>query len=575
MQKLALEKDDTLESTNRLLHDLERKLSVGSASSGYTATSHGSVVRNTANAGLASHSIQSSVLRYLQSSDFDANAVYADRQQKFATTFGREYSPVSRSSSERIRESDTESSRMDLRADSDERSEREEEMERIERGEGGKGGKGGKAGAADQTAQHPADPPETPEQHYDAVYSDSDPLGDILDDSGEASGDASDASGSDAHSDFHNFDSPDAHSDADLYGDFYDDDFDPLPPSPPRSPPRDLDPAKLYGLYDFSGPDPSHCTLARDEPVVLVDDSDSYWWLVRKMTRAERAELAQKRGLSPPPPDADDGKVGFVPAECLETHVERLARLNCFRNEELERGLLPGRDVPRRAASRKQVTFEGVADLNWDDEDVGFSYYQENMAAKSEIAAGDIPSAAVGAESDVLSDIFSDTPLVVEKRTGRKDGRDGRNEGNAESFEKTGATETGSRESVGKSQNRVGTSEDASTSENSASTSENSASTSENSVSASEYSASTASLNCEVPQPASEKPNGISSGDSAPDGRAVSQADASSPSASTGQVADPKRRRRRRKKPVHDMFSPILGKLDELTEKLAELEHFL
>ena len=221
------------------------------------------------------------------------------------------------------------------------------------------------------------------------------------------------------------------------------------------------------------------------------------------------------------------------------------------------------------------MTFEGVADLNWDDEDVGFSYYQENMAAKSEIAAGDIPSAAVGAELDVLSDIFSDTPLVVEKRTGRKDGRDGRNEGNAESFEKTGATETGSRESVGKSQNRVGTSEDASTSENSASTSENSASTSENSVSASEYSASTASLNCEVPQPASEKPNGISSGDLAPDGRAVSQADASLPSASTGQVADPKRRRRRRKKPVHDMFLPILGKLDELTEKLAELEHFL
>ncbi|ODQ79866.1 hypothetical protein BABINDRAFT_161544 [Babjeviella inositovora NRRL Y-12698] len=85
--------------------------------------------------------------------------------------------------------------------------------------------------------------------------------------------------------------------------------------SPPRSPPRELDPDKLYALYDFSGPDPLHCNIARDEPVKLINDEDNYWWLVRRLS---------------------DNKVGFAPAEVLETYGERLARLNCWKNEEIE-----------------------------------------------------------------------------------------------------------------------------------------------------------------------------------------------------------------------------------------------
>lgn len=126
------------------------------------------------------------------------------------------------------------------------------------------------------------------------------------------------------------------------------DDLDLLPPSPPRSPPLDIDPEKLYGLYEFAGPDPLHCTLARDEPVSLLNDQDDYWWLVRKLTKRERLVLRNKRNkMADPdcPSDTesmlsdheDEGKVGFVPAECLETYGERLARLNCFKNEELEK----------------------------------------------------------------------------------------------------------------------------------------------------------------------------------------------------------------------------------------------
>ncbi|KAH3678308.1 hypothetical protein WICMUC_001589 [Wickerhamomyces mucosus] len=95
-----------------------------------------------------------------------------------------------------------------------------------------------------------------------------------------------------------------------------DDDFNDYVIEPPLPPPKELDPNKLYALYEFHGDDPSHCELERDDALFLLSDQDNYWWLVRK-------EI--------------DGKVGFAPAECLETYDERLARLNCWKNEELEK----------------------------------------------------------------------------------------------------------------------------------------------------------------------------------------------------------------------------------------------
>lgn len=87
-----------------------------------------------------------------------------------------------------------------------------------------------------------------------------------------------------------------------------DDDFQPL------KPPQELDPNKLYALYPFQGPDPSHCQLEQDESCTLLNDQDAYWWLVKRCS---------------------DGKIGFAPAELLETFPERLARLNCWKNENM------------------------------------------------------------------------------------------------------------------------------------------------------------------------------------------------------------------------------------------------
>lgn len=62
----------------------------------------------------------------------------------------------------------------------------------------------------------------------------------------------------------------------------------------PLSPPRELDPDKLYALYAFNGHDSSHCQLGQDEPCILLNDQDAYWWLVKRIT---------------------DGKIGFAPAK--------------------------------------------------------------------------------------------------------------------------------------------------------------------------------------------------------------------------------------------------------------------
>lgn len=82
----------------------------------------------------------------------------------------------------------------------------------------------------------------------------------------------------------------------------------------PQYPPKELDPEKLYALHPFFGPDPSHCQLEQDESCLLLNDQDSYWWLVKRYS---------------------DNKIGFAPAELLETFPERLARLNCWKNENM------------------------------------------------------------------------------------------------------------------------------------------------------------------------------------------------------------------------------------------------
>lgn len=129
---------------------------------------------------------------------------------------------------------------------------------------------------------------------------------------------------------------------------FEEDELQPLPP------PQELDPDKLYALYAFSGPDPSHCQLKQDEACTLLNDQDAYWWLVRRYT---------------------DSKIGFAPAEILETYPERLARLNCWKNENMS----PRKNSDtEEQASQEQYTTTDEHSTDDDDDDDDTTAHENN-----------------------------------------------------------------------------------------------------------------------------------------------------------------------------------------------------
>lgn len=189
----------------------------------------------------------------------------------------------------------------------------------------------------------------------------------------------------------------------------------------PLTPPKELDPEKLYALYAFNGPDPSHCQLRQDESCTLLNDQDSYWWLVKR---------------------SQDSKIGFAPAEILETFPERLARLNCWKNENMSSSLddsprtsdakssdelVNGKDkesstLENYMKSSKSVSFNDVVsyadrfiEVNEDAEDYDTTHYDQFSEAKLKLTHFLDDEEISEVVSDVSFSTAAMTPLTVEK----------------------------------------------------------------------------------------------------------------------------------------------------------------
>ncbi|KAL4401854.1 hypothetical protein ACI68E_001505 [Malassezia pachydermatis] len=109
----------------------------------------------------------------------------------------------------------------------------------------------------------------------------------------------------------HDGDMPD---DAMYDDDDFDDDFDDELSSSPSIPDENINFDLVYALHTFIATVDGQATVQKGDHLVLLDDSNSYWWLVRVMPSQE---------------------VGYIPAENIETPYERLARLNKHRNVEI------------------------------------------------------------------------------------------------------------------------------------------------------------------------------------------------------------------------------------------------
>ncbi|CAN9236747.1 unnamed protein product [Alternaria alternata] len=82
---------------------------------------------------------------------------------------------------------------------------------------------------------------------------------------------------------------------------------------------KDIDFEFVYALHTFVATVEGQANATKGDTMVLLDDSNSYWWLVRVVK---------------------DNSIGYLPAEHIETPTERLARLNKHRNIDLSATML-------------------------------------------------------------------------------------------------------------------------------------------------------------------------------------------------------------------------------------------
>ncbi|KFY19060.1 hypothetical protein V493_08167 [Pseudogymnoascus sp. VKM F-4281 (FW-2241)] len=169
---------------------------------------------------------------------------------------------------------------------------------------------------------------------------------------------------------------------------------------------EDIDFEFVYALHTFVATVEGQANATKGDTMVLLDDSNSYWWLVRVVK---------------------DSSIGYLPAEHIETPTERLARLNKHRNIDLSATMLGDQaDKPKnplkkaiRRRNAKNVTFNQThtyveaSDVEYSsDEDDGenayFAYHdekteEENAAAKEDVVAATEPESekAVARETKV------------------------------------------------------------------------------------------------------------------------------------------------------------------------------
>ncbi|KAK3944619.1 hypothetical protein QBC46DRAFT_157249 [Diplogelasinospora grovesii] len=159
---------------------------------------------------------------------------------------------------------------------------------------------------------------------------------------------------------------------------------------------EDIDFEFVYALHTFVATVEGQANATKGDTMVLLDDSNSYWWLVRVVK---------------------DSSIGYLPAEHIETPTERLARLNKHRNIDLSATMLgdqaeKSRNPLKSAIKRrktKAVHFAAEHDTNTyeldystEEEDLEAEYFaqQQQLAQQQQQAAAQQAAAAADVESE-------------------------------------------------------------------------------------------------------------------------------------------------------------------------------
>ncbi|KAK7917949.1 hypothetical protein PG985_009823 [Apiospora marii] len=150
---------------------------------------------------------------------------------------------------------------------------------------------------------------------------------------------------------------------------------------------EDIDFEFVYALHTFVATVEGQANATKGDTMVLLDDSNSYWWLVRVVK---------------------DSSIGYLPAEHIETPTERLARLNKHRNIDLAATML-GDQVDKgktslKSAMRKRkgknVTFTAPTYVDYSDFDYSTEEEDADGDAPGQQAKQQDQQAAGGMEDD-------------------------------------------------------------------------------------------------------------------------------------------------------------------------------
>ncbi|KAJ1518578.1 hypothetical protein HMI54_014744 [Coelomomyces lativittatus] len=140
--------------------------------------------------------------------------------------------------------------------------------------------------------------------------------------------------------------------------------------SPPKKKRNSLKPT-FYAMTTYAATSEGQIGIVQDEPLEVLDDKDSYWWLVRPVN-------------SP--------LIGYVPAEYVETPNERTARLNRDKNvqDKLNKMEMEMKTVekkspfpsPKRVQIPSDVQIEFIEYISSSDTDDEYDEAEESNSSK-------------------------------------------------------------------------------------------------------------------------------------------------------------------------------------------------
>ncbi|KAG0218101.1 hypothetical protein BGX31_011694 [Mortierella sp. GBA43] len=136
---------------------------------------------------------------------------------------------------------------------------------------------------------------------------------------------------------------------------------------------EDIDFNLVYAFHTFVATQEGQASVVRNDSLVLLEDTNVYWWLVRVLKT---------------------GVIGYIPAENIETPFERLARLNTYRNvattapsaewgtfdehvHPLDAATLQQRANRRSVIFSQQNEYLEASETEWTDDEDDVEWYED------------------------------------------------------------------------------------------------------------------------------------------------------------------------------------------------------